>query len=45
MDLQQKALATFTLVAMVLAFAYFDETLAVFAGIATLPFLFGVLRQ
>ncbi|WP_323677012.1 hypothetical protein [Halorubellus sp. PRR65] len=45
MDLRQKTLATFTLLSIVLGFAYFHETLAVFAGIATLPFLVGVLRQ
>ena len=45
MDLRRKALATFTLLGMVLAFAYFDETLAAFAAIFSLPFLVGVLRQ
>jgi hypothetical protein len=45
MDLRQKGLAILTLVAIVVAFAYFDERLALFAGIATLPFLAGVLRQ
>jgi hypothetical protein len=45
MDLRQKALATFTLLGMVLAFAYFNEILAVFVALATLPFFVGVLRQ
>jgi hypothetical protein len=45
MDLRRKALATFTLFAMVLAFAYFNETLAVFVALATLPFFVAVLRQ
>jgi hypothetical protein len=44
MDLRQKGLAVATLGGIVLSFAYFDERLAAFAAIASLPFLLGVLR-
>jgi len=45
MDVRQKALVVFTVVAMVLAFAYFDLLLGGLAAVASIPFLVGVLRR
>ncbi|NHN40324.1 hypothetical protein G9C85_01565 [Halorubellus sp. JP-L1] len=45
MDARQKALVVFTVVAMVLAFGYFNVLLGGLAALASIPFLVGVLRR
>jgi|GEM_PF-1161001 hypothetical protein len=45
MDLREKALAVFTVIGIVVAFAYFSVPLAALAGVATFPFVLMVLVQ